>query len=90
MGKKWSGSGSTMRLFRSRSSDSPEVVDLRTSAEGPSGPPWGSPSNCPYCHGRGYLDHVDLFDEIMYLHCTACEEKFVLTRAQTDAARPSA
>lgn len=79
-----------MRLFRSKNSGEHQVVDLRTAVAAPSVPAWGSPSACPYCGGRGYLDHIDLFDEIMYLHCTACGEKFVLTRAQTDAARPSA
>ena len=28
---------------------------------------------CPDCAGRGYLDHIDPFQEIMYLHCTQCD-----------------
>jgi uncharacterized protein (DUF983 family) len=79
-----------MSLFRSKNSGGHYVVDLRTPVAEPSAPAWGSPSACPSCGGRGYVDHLDLFDEIMYLHCTACGEKFVRARAEIGPADASA
>ncbi len=62
----------------------PEViVDLREPAP-PAPPTWGSPVPCPECTGRGYLDHIDPFKEIMYLHCTRCGTKYELTRADLE------
>ncbi len=67
-----------------RKVDAPEVVDLREPA--PAKPPWGSPVPCPSCQGRGYLDHIDPYREIMFLHCTECFAKYELSRADLDAA----
>jgi hypothetical protein len=44
---------------------------------------WGRPSRCPECNGRGYLDHIDMVDRIMYEHCTECGHKWTVTQAQT-------
>lgn len=64
-----------------------QVIDLRDLGEGrPSSPFWGSPLPCPECSGRGYLDHIDPFKEIMFLHCTRCELKYEIRKADLDAA----
>lgn len=71
-----------MGLLRRRTE--PEVViDLREPVAAP--PEWGSPVPCPECSGRGYLDHIDPFREIMYLHCTECAHRYEVTKAQIDA-----
>lgn len=58
----------------------PEIlIDLREPAPAPA--LWGSPIPCPACSGRGYLDHIDPFKEIMYLHCTACGERYDVAKA---------
>ena len=70
-----------MGLLRRRA---PEVViDLREPKAKPA-PLWGSPMPCPSCSGRGYLDHIDPFKEIMYLHCTECMTKYEISRAALD------
>ncbi len=71
-----------MRLLR-RNRDPRVVIDLRDSAPVPT-VAWGSPVPCPECSGRGYLDHIDPFKEIMYLHCTRCGSKYELTRAELE------
>lgn len=42
---------------------------------------WGRPGRCPECNGRGYLDHIDLVDRIMYQHCTECRHEWSVTEA---------
>jgi len=78
-----------MGLFkRSRAGDEPTtVIDLREPAPVPAAvvPQWGSPLPCPECHGRGYLDHIDPYREIMFLHCTVCLERYAVTKADLDA-----
>ena len=59
-----------MGLFSRKQAEEPEVIDLREPA--PAKAQWGSPVPCPTCDGRGYLDHIDPFKEIMFLHCTEC------------------
>ena len=78
-----------MGLFSKKQATAPEVIDLREAQEAPSTPQWGSPVPCPSCSGRGYLDHIDPYKEIMYLHCTECFGKYELSRAQMESA-PSA
>lgn len=78
-----------MGLFSKKQATAPEVIDLREAQEAPSAPQWGSPVPCPSCSGRGYLDHIDPYKEIMYLHCTECFAKYELSRAQMESA-PSA
>lgn len=65
-------------LRRKREAD--VVLDLREQAAAP--PLWGSPVPCPECSGRGYLDHIDPFKEVMYLHCTACLHRYEVTKAE--------
>jgi DnaJ-class molecular chaperone len=59
------------------------VIDLRGSSS--SKPTWGSPLPCPECGGRGYLDHIDPFRDVMYQHCTVCQERYAVTKADFDA-----
>lgn len=71
-----------MRLLR-RNREPQVVIDLRVPARAPkSAPVWGSPVPCPECSSRGYLDHIDPFKGIMYLHCTRCAAKYELTKAE--------
>ena len=59
-----------MGLFSRKKDKSPPVVDLREPDS--SKPRWGSPVPCPECSGRGFLDHIDPFREVMLIHCTDC------------------
>lgn len=60
------------------------VIDLREPAR-PTRPAWGSPVPCPECAGRGYLDHIDPYQEVMYLHCTQCGARY--ERSKVDLER---
>lgn len=71
-----------MRLRRAPKDDA--VIDLRTQEPAPR---WGSPVPCPECDGRGYLDHIDPFKDIMYLHCTACGARYEVAKADLEADR---
>ena len=74
-----------MGLF-SRTKSSPQVsrvIDLREPV--PAAPQWGSPVPCPECSGRGYLDHIDPYREVMYMHCTQCYTKYELAKTDLDA-----
>ena len=72
-----------MPLFSRKKGQAPEVIDLRDPV--PSKARWGSPVPCPSCSGRGYLDHIDPFKEIMYLHCTECFAKYERSRAEMES-----
>lgn len=72
-------------LRRTAAKNEPHVIDLREPAAASSArPKWGSPFPCPECAGRGYLDHIDPFREIMYLHCTRCEAKYEMSKAEIE------
>jgi hypothetical protein len=73
-----------MGLFGRKRKDADRLIDLRDAAMPRHS--WGSPSPCPQCDGRGYLDHIDPFKEIMYLHCTVCGAKYEITKAETEPA----
>ncbi len=66
-----------MTLFKRKRVQVDQVIDLRA----PASARWGSPVPCPSCGGRGYLDHIDPFREIMFLHCTQCELKYEVARS---------
>ncbi len=68
-----------MAMFNRKQAEEPELIDLREAE--PAKPQWGSPVPCPSCKGRGYLDHIDPFKEIMFLHCTECAHRYEVTRA---------
>lgn len=75
-----------MGLFRQKKHREDHVIDLRVGAQAA----WGSPVPCPTCGGRGYVDHIDPFREVMFLHCTECEARYERARsghAPTDAVK---
>ncbi|HEY9558685.1 MAG TPA: hypothetical protein VIR58_18245 [Acidimicrobiales bacterium] len=76
-------------LRRKRSSEL--VIDLRDSAttSKPAPPTFGSPLPCPACDGRGYLDHIDPFREVQYMHCTDCGHRYEASRAELEGSNPS-
>jgi hypothetical protein len=69
-----------MGLFSRNKGETPQVIDLREPE--PLKPAWGAPVPCPECSGRGYLDHIDPFREVMFMHCTQCYAKYEMTRAE--------
>jgi hypothetical protein len=71
-----------MGLFGRRRKRADRVVDLRQPTPVHE---WGLPSPCPECGGRGYLDHIDPFREIMHLHCVVCAATYVITKGDIDA-----
>lgn len=73
-----------MALFRRHQPQPDTVIDLRDPQPAPV-IQWGSPVPCPTCSGRGYLDHIDPYREIMYLHCIQCFEKYEISKAAIDS-----
>jgi hypothetical protein len=70
-----------MALFSRKKDEAPApVIDLRDQEAVK--PKWGSPVPCPSCTGRGYLDHIDPYREVMFLHCIECFTKYEVTRAE--------
>lgn len=69
-------------LRRKAGAHKPHVIDLRD--PDPARAEWGSPVPCPECSGRGYLDHIDPFREVMYLHCTRCEARYEISKAEIE------
>jgi hypothetical protein len=67
-----------MALFGRKKQEAPQVIDLREPEAVK--PLWGSPMPCPECSGRGYLDHIDPFREVMFMHCTQCYAKYEVAR----------
>jgi hypothetical protein len=37
---------------------------------------FGYPTRCPACHGRGYVDQIDLSHRRQFEHCIACGLKW--------------
>ena len=70
-----------------REVEQPTVVDLDAPAIDRPPEEWGKPGRCPECGGRGYLDHIDMVDRIMYEHCTECGHKWTITQAETQASQ---
>lgn len=71
-----------MGLFNRRKAAPDEVIDLRLPTA--TGAQWGSPLPCQSCGGRGYLDHIDPYREIMYIHCTQCMSRYEVSKAELD------
>jgi hypothetical protein len=72
-----------MALFSRKKADvPPEVIDLREPEPEPPVLRWGSPIPCTSCEGRGYLDHIDPFKGVMFMHCTVCGHRYELTKAE--------
>jgi hypothetical protein len=74
-----------MALFSRKKPEPQQLIDLREPAPAPAAPKWGSPVPCPSCEGRGYLDHIDPYKEIMYLHCIECFSKYEVTKADIES-----
>ena len=72
-----------MGLFNRKKDEPTEVVDLREPE--PLKPQWGAPVPCPECGGRGYLDHIDPYREVMFQHCIECFAKYEITKASLAA-----
>ena len=70
--------------LRRRKGEPQVVIDLRDPVPQPT-PQWGSPIPCTTCSGRGYLDHIDPFKEIMYLHCTVCGHRYDISKAELES-----
>lgn len=47
---------------------------------------WGMPSHCPECQSYGYLDRIDLVDEVMYQHCPTCYHRWTISKRQVEMA----
>lgn len=79
-----------MPAGRGHEEEPAEVIDLGEEEEAePPAPPrqvWGRPGPCPLCSGRGYLDHIDMVDRIMFQHCTECGHRWQLTEADLQTA----
>jgi len=45
---------------------------------------WGLPSRCPNCGAYGYLDRIDLVDEVMFQHCPTCWHRWTISKAETE------
>ena len=78
------------RIKAAQSSDATPAADTASidlTSEAPARPrqEWGRPGRCPECDGRGYLDHVDLIDRIMYQHCIECRHQWTVTEAELAA-----
>ena len=74
-----------MGLFSRNKDEASPVIDLREPEPAEperTKPVWGSPVPCPECSGRGYLDHIDPFREVMFMHCTDCYAKYEMTRGE--------
>ena len=87
-----------MALFRRRQTDEatpvkrgtgtiemPDVIDLRSSGPTQAEIQWGMPSRCPECGDFGYLDNIDLVNEIMSQHCPTCWHQWDTSKSEIDA-----
>jgi hypothetical protein len=77
-----------MGLFSRKKDEVTHIIDLREPA--PSRARWGSPVPCPECSGRGYLDHIDPYREVMFMHCTQCDARYELAKADLESAASEA
>jgi hypothetical protein len=59
------------------------VIDLTSSAPTTPKPEWGFPTRCPECGDYGYLDRIDVVNEVMHQHCPTCWAKWDTPRSAT-------
>lgn len=77
-----------MGLFGRKPDNHREVIDLTAATEAepavrePPRQQWGRPGPCPMCGGRGYLEHIDVVDRVMYQKCLECGHHWELTEEQ--------
>lgn len=57
--------------------------DSYTPTGGRPGVVWGMPSACPRCGDYGYLDHIDLINEVMLQHCPTCWHRWTVAKTET-------
>ena len=75
-----------MALFGRKAKTAVPVVDLREPA--PAAPPkfeFGFPTLCPECGAPGYLDSIDVVQNVMYEHCPSCFHRWTTTEAELTA-----
>lgn len=57
------------------------VIDLTQAGE--KKPQWGFPTRCPECGDYGYLDRIDVVNEVMFQHCPTCWSRWETPRSAT-------
>ncbi len=63
----------------------PDVVNLRSSSPSEAELQWGMPGRCPECGAFGYLDKIDLINEVMIQHCPTCWHRWETAKAEIDS-----
>jgi hypothetical protein len=62
-----------------------DVIDLRVPhISGKELLEWGMPGRCPECGGYGYLDRIDLVDEVMHQHCPSCWHHWKVSKREIE------
>lgn len=61
----------------------PSAADPRAGGSRRSSAVWGMPGACPRCGDYGYLDHIDLINEVMLQHCPTCWHRWKVSKAET-------
>ena len=70
-----------------------DVIDLRVPRiSGKELLEWGMPGRCPECGAFGYLDRIDLVDDLMHQHCPSCWHRWTVSKQEIEvsAARAAA
>jgi hypothetical protein len=68
--------------------DPPETEEILQTLQEPLPPgrlEWNRPTLCPRCEDWGYIDHLDLIERVMRLHCPTCHFHWEITEAQIEA-----
>jgi hypothetical protein len=68
-----------MALFGRKSPKQVTVIDLR---ERRPEPKFGYPTPCPECGANGYLDSIDVAEQVMYQHCSTCFAQWTTTEQE--------
>ena len=71
------------RSRRDRRRPSEEVPVTDVAQPRPGAPVWGLPGACPRCGGHGYLDRIDLVNEVMQQHCRSCSHRWDTAKDDT-------
>lgn len=74
------------RIQAAKGAPAPAPVETAPADKPASTQVWGRPGRCPQCNGRGYLDHIDLVDRVMYQHCTECRHEWVVHERDLETA----
>lgn len=68
-----------MALFGRTPPKQTAVIDLR---ERHPEPKFGYPTPCPECGANGYLDSIDISEQMMYQHCPTCFAKWTTSESE--------